>query len=137
MNVLVALSLVCLFIAVVFAVLYLRERQHRLRLVVELARVSDDISKSLIRDDLTGLLSRSGFDAALDKATRRVDTAGGAFCVLYVALDDFGLLNDAFGRLTGDRLLQSVSQRLAACSGMDAELSRVNSGEFAFSVGGT
>ena len=136
MNMLVVLATVSLFLAVLFLGLYVRERKHRLRLANELARASGEIAQGRVRDGLTGLLSRTGFEGVLDKATTRVDTAGGAFCLLYVAVDNFGLLNDAFGRVTADRLLQHVSQQLVQSGGLDAEICRVNSGEFAFTVGG-
>ena len=130
------LTLASLLVAGIFFWLYRRERSMRLSLAAELARASHQIATNQVRDELTGLLSRSGFDPVLDRAVWRVDAGGGAFCVLYLALDNFGLLNDAFGQNLGDRLLQSVSRRLAQCSEEQAEVCRVNSGEFVFIVNG-
>ncbi|HOE42158.1 MAG TPA: bifunctional diguanylate cyclase/phosphodiesterase [Rhodoferax sp.] len=94
------------------------------------------IATSQILDDLTGLLSRAGFNVALDKAVDQAEAIGGVFCVVYVALDNFGLLNDAFGQVSGDSLLRHVSRRLTVCAGPKAEVCRITSGEFALIVVG-
>jgi len=131
------LLLVSVFLTLAVLLLYLRERQRRLALVSELATLSRQMDARLSHDDLTGLLSRSGFDVVLDKAIAHVDAVGGTFCVLYVALDNFGLLNDAFGQISGDSLLRNVSKRLAQCIGPQARVCRISAGEFALIVPGT
>ncbi|MDD5333445.1 MAG: bifunctional diguanylate cyclase/phosphodiesterase [Rhodoferax sp.] len=130
------LAAACLVLAVCVLWLYWRERRRNLRLSLELKRVSHQMSTQSERDELTGLLTRSGFDAVLDTQVQKVDSAGGAFCVLYVALDNFGLLNDAFGQGVGDRLLKDVAQRLVQCTGPKAEACRIAAGEFALIVNG-
>ena len=104
MNASIGVIAASLLLAAIMLGLYLRERQRRLQLVTELEQISTQMSGQLERDKLTDLLTRSGFDVVLDKAVQKVDSSGGAFCVLYVALDNFGLLNDAFGQAIGDRL---------------------------------
>ena len=136
MDAWVALSLISLLGAGAFLGLYLRERRIRKGLSAEFEKMSEQMSTRLVHDDLTGLLSRAGFEAVLDKAAHAVDTEGGTFCVMYLALDNFGFLNDAYGRASGDRLLQSVSQRLTRCTADQGEVCRINSGEFAFSISG-
>ena len=71
-----------------------------------------------------------------DKAVDQAEAIGGVFCVVYVALDNFGLLNDAFGQVSGDSLLRHVSRRLTVCAGPKAEVCRITSGEFALIVVG-
>ncbi len=124
-----------LILAALMLGLYWRELRRNQKLSVALDRVSKQMSSQLERDKLTGLLTRSGFDVVLDKQLRKVD-AGEAFCVLYVALDNFGVLNDAFGQSVGDRLLKEVAQRLAQCTGPTAEACRITAGEFAMVVNG-
>jgi diguanylate cyclase (GGDEF)-like protein len=99
-------------------------------------KVSKQLTVQLDRDKLTGLLTRSGFDAILDKGVQKVDGSGGAFCVLYVAIDNFDLLNDAFGHSIGDLLLKEVSQRLTAHTGARTEACRITAGEFSLIVNG-
>ena len=116
--------------------MYFRERRRRLVLSEELDRVSTQISVQLERDKLTGLLTRSAFDAVLDQRAQRVEASGGAFCVLYVALDNFALINDAFGQDIGDRMLKEVSQRLKNCVDPQDDASHLANGEFALIVSG-
>lgn len=116
--------------------MYFRERQRRLILSAEVNRVSMQMSAQLVRDNLTGLLTRSGFDAVLDKWVQKVDRGGGAFCVLYVSLDNFLMLNDAFGHDFGDGLLKDVSNRLAGFTGPETEVGSLAAGEFALVVNG-
>ncbi len=136
MNPLIGALAASLLLVAMLLGLYLRERQRRLHLVADLERVSTQMSGQLEHDKLTGLLTRSGFDIVLDKAARRVDADGGAFCVLYVALDNFGLLNDAFGQAIGDRLLKEVAKRLGQCAELGTEACRITAGEFALIVNG-
>jgi diguanylate cyclase (GGDEF)-like protein len=125
-----------LLLATVMAGLCFRERQRRLLLSAELDRMALQMSSQLIRDNSTGLLTRSGFDAVLDQWTQKVDRSGGALCVLYVALDNFLMLNDAFGHDFGDGLLKDVSSRLAVFTGAEAEVCSLSAGEFALVVNG-
>ena len=60
-----------------------------------------------LRDPLTGLLNRSGFDAAAHRAGH-----GGA--VLFVDLDHFKAINDQYGHAAGDAVLAVVASRLRA-----------------------
>jgi diguanylate cyclase (GGDEF)-like protein len=58
------------------------------------------------------------------------------FCVLYLASDNFGTLNDTFGHSVGDELLQSVSQRLGERVGTKTAICHISAGEFALIVNG-
>ena len=136
MNTWSALAIACLLVAVTALGLYWRERQHRLRLGAELDSLSKQLSTKTARDPQTGLLTRSGFDAVLARKALKVDRSGGAFGVLYVALDNFGLLNDAFGNETGDRMLQEVSRRLAQSDGPKTDACHIAVGEFALIIDG-
>jgi diguanylate cyclase (GGDEF)-like protein len=136
MNASIGVIAASLLLAAIMLGLYLRERQRRLQLVTELEQISTQMSGQLERDKLTDLLTRSGLDVVLDKAVQKVDSSGGAFCVLYVALDNFGLLNDAFGQAIGDRLLKEVAERLARYAEQSTEACRVTAGEFALIVNG-
>lgn len=117
--------------------MYFRERQRRLNLAAELDRISMKMSAPVVRDNSTGLLTRSGFDGVLDQWARKVDRGDqGAFCVLYVSLDNFLMLNDAFGHDFGEGLLKDVSSRLAVFTCADTEVCSLAAGEFALVVNG-
>lgn len=63
----------------------------------------------LMTDPLTGLYNRRCFTHNLEQMTQR---SGGA--LLLLDLDDFKAVNDRFGHLTGDQILQHVAKILQA-----------------------
>jgi diguanylate cyclase (GGDEF)-like protein len=72
----------------------------------------------------------------LDQTITQANAHGQSFCVLYVALDNFGLLNDAFGQNSGDSLLRHVAKRLTRCAQHEAKVCRLSAAEFAMIVPG-
>ena len=135
MNALVVTSVLLLVGVLLACTMYWRERQHRLQLTAELAAMVTIMDTHLNQDALTGLLSRAGFEAVLNQTTAQVNASGKSFCVLYVALDNFGTLNDAFGHLNGDSLLRHVAKRLTRCA-HEAKVCRLSAAEFAMIVPG-
>lgn len=87
-------------------------------------------------DALTGLPNRSWFTRRL---TQLIDQQQGDaqpsdaqnYAVLFIDLDRFKLINDSLGHLVGDLLLQSVSERLAACLQPPDAVARLGGDEFA------
>jgi diguanylate cyclase (GGDEF)-like protein len=115
---------------------YIRERKHRLELSRKFDSVLKQMSDNLEYDKLTGLLTRLGFSASIERAAHKVDSDGSSFCILYIGLDNFGLFNDAFGHHVGDLLLKEVSRRLTAVIGVNAKICRITAGEFALIASG-
>lgn len=70
------------------------------------ARRSAEAERLSLRDPLTGLLNRRGFDTAL---AARED---GACQVFVIDIDAFKTFNDAHGHVAGDLLLQHLAERL-------------------------
>lgn len=94
------------------------------------------------RDPLTGLVTRTEFEAALEDAAWQVDHHDALpVAVLHIGLDELRSINDAWGVQAGDALLVQVARRLgrlcAAAAG-DAKplLARVGGDEFALLVTG-
>ncbi len=65
-------------------------------------------------DPLTGLAKRTLFCERLGRLLARGNDGNGRFAVEVFDLDHLSVINDSYGRHTGDRLLQSVAQRLKA-----------------------
>ncbi|MBY6242037.1 bifunctional diguanylate cyclase/phosphodiesterase [Methylosinus sp. Sm6] len=64
-------------------------------------------------DPLTGLANRTLFRMRLSEGLERLGEAGGAgLGLLYLDLDGFKDVNDAFGHPIGDRLLVAIAERL-------------------------
>ncbi|WP_229069189.1 diguanylate cyclase domain-containing protein [Actinoplanes sp. DH11] len=76
-------------------------------------------------DPLTGLPNRRRMQDALDSSLRTAPVA-----VLFVDLDGFKPVNDAYGHEVGDELLRQVADRLSACVRSTDVLSRVGGDEF-------
>lgn len=115
------------------AALWWRERRRRGRLRGTLARARSEIDTLVTQDRLTGLLSRSDFDLALDEAVSRRDQGGSACAVLYVDLDNLRAINEGYGHASGDAVLREVATRLPLPGQVVA---RIANDEFAILVGG-
>jgi diguanylate cyclase (GGDEF)-like protein/PAS domain S-box-containing protein len=76
-------------------------------------------------DALTGLPNRRRMHDALGIALRSHPVA-----VLFVDLDGFKPVNDAYGHETGDELLRRVAERLSACTRAGDVLARIGGDEF-------
>lgn len=79
----------------------------------------DDLHKSrsalaqlASHDPLTGLANRRHFQERLEHAVATCRRNGQALAVLYIDLDNFKDINDGYGHACGDKVLQTVAQRL-------------------------
>ncbi len=79
-------------------------------------------------DGLTELANRHQVMAVLEELTGSHPTGG---AVLMIDLDDFKVVNDAFGHNAGDSLLRAVAERLAAATVPGEVLGRLGGDEFA------
>ncbi len=82
-------------------------------------------------DLLTGLANRGVFVAEVARAIESTRRGGRSFAVLYLDLDHFKDVNDTLGHSIGDRLLQSVAERLQANVRAIDTLARFGGDEFA------
>ena len=84
-------------------------------------------------DALTGLPNRSLFLDRLRQAiarARRMFLDKGNLAVLFIDLDRFKEVNDTYGHVKGDQLLQQVAARLRRCLRGSDTLSRIGGDEF-------
>ncbi|WP_441517880.1 diguanylate cyclase [Bradyrhizobium sp. 2TAF24] len=63
-------------------------------------------------DPLTGLANRAELVSALRKRLAKPDSHDDTFAVLYLDLDGFKTVNDTHGHAAGDRLLETVAERI-------------------------
>ncbi|TWF52030.1 putative bifunctional diguanylate cyclase/phosphodiesterase [Neorhizobium alkalisoli] len=84
-----------------------------------------------LTDRLSGLLNRAGFFAALDELVRLHQGRDAHVVLLYLDLDGFKEVNDAYGHGTGDKVIRGVSAGLRALVSENAVLARVGGDEFA------
>ena len=96
----------------------LRDATDRLTRTQELTRT----------DDLTGLCNRRGFVAMVDqrRALGSLDSCG----LLIIDCDAFKDVNDRYGHIAGDRVLQSVAHILRSITGSVEVAARLGGDEF-------
>jgi diguanylate cyclase (GGDEF)-like protein/PAS domain S-box-containing protein len=80
--------------------------------VTERKKGEEQVAFHAYHDDLTGLPSRAMFQEFAELAVERAARNERSVAVLYLDIDDFRLANDSLGRQNGDRLLQTVADRL-------------------------
>jgi len=102
-------------------------------------RLLDQLGHQADHDVLTGLLNRSAFATKLDEALSTLATAAtphpphrqvGPIAVLFLDLDRFKPVNDEYGHVAGDRVLQVVGQRIQAQLGPHGVGGRFGGDEF-------
>jgi diguanylate cyclase (GGDEF)-like protein len=106
----------------------------------ELARRSAQGARAALahratHDPLTGLPNRRAFAEHVEDAlTDRRGGALGHVAVLFVDVDDFKLVNDSLGHRAGDRLLETVADRLGAALRPQDVVARFGGDEFVILV---
>jgi diguanylate cyclase (GGDEF)-like protein len=82
------------------------------------------------RDPLTELRDRTFLLSRLDALLRGDRAADQRYAVLFIDLDDFKQVNDAYGHLVGDRVLREVARRLTSCVRAHDHVVRFGGDEF-------
>lgn len=77
-------------------------------------RATERVAHLAHHDSLTGLPNRVLFEQRLQASISRASRKHEQFAVLYIDLDDFKPINDRYGHDAGDRVLQSVANRILA-----------------------
>jgi diguanylate cyclase (GGDEF)-like protein len=99
-----------------------------LRLTLQWNRSHRALEFAATHDTLTGLANRTAFIGRLAEIAK---LAEGEAAVLFMDLDQFKPVNDQLGHLAGDRLLQTVADRLAATLRPGDLVARLGGDEFA------
>ena len=82
------------------------------------------------RDTLTGLANRSLLSDRLGQAIVYAARDAHPLWIAFIDLDRFKFVNDTLGHAAGDRLLQTMAQRLAAEGGDASTVARIGGDEF-------
>jgi diguanylate cyclase (GGDEF)-like protein/PAS domain S-box-containing protein len=82
-------------------------------------------------DPLTGLPNRTLFHDRVNQALQAQRESGGKAALLFLDLQRFGIVNDTYGRQTGDALLKLVAGRLESVLASRDYLARIGADTFA------
>ena len=100
--------------------------------ITQRKRNEDKMLNDALRDPLTGVLNRRGFEQEGASCIRRSSVGG----VLYLDLNQFKSINDRFGHQAGDALLKAFGHRLEFCLRPEDILGRLGGDEFAIVLPG-
>jgi len=84
-------------------------------------------------DALTGVFNRYGFNELMDRYFREHCRN---LALLILDIDYFKRINDEYGHMQGDLVLQNVARRIQCCAGSDASVCRWGGEEFAVLIPG-
>jgi diguanylate cyclase (GGDEF)-like protein/PAS domain S-box-containing protein len=98
--------------------------------ITERKEAADFINFQAYHDLLTRLPNRVLFKDRLSVTIFNAMRNDSQFAVMFLDLDRFKVVNDTLGHTLGDRLLQSVAQRLLDCMRSSDTLSRFGGDEF-------
>lgn len=90
----------------------------------------DRLRTMATRDDLTGLANRNLLAERLGEAIRNIDQNVGELALIYVDLDQFQNVNDAFGHEVGDQVIIMAARRLQSSARDGDTIARVGGDEF-------
>lgn len=92
------------------------------------------LAEAVRHDALTGVLSRAGFDEAIQRLQESAKATSERIGLVYLDLDGFKAINDNYGHDVGDAVLREVATLLAgAVRGTDS-VARLGGDEFAIVV---
>lgn len=113
--------------------LRLQEQTQELETTVEALRESEERLQYLtIKDDMTGLLNRRGWEECLQREESRANrNPEQLFAVAIIDIDGLKEINDTQGHYAGDRLLMNAAQAISESVRSIDHVARLGGDEFA------
>ena len=133
-NLVLVSSLAVLIIALLTSIFDARLDASTAALANSLTLANEELTKLALHDTLTGLPNRILLADRISQAMAKVAEQGGCFSLMFIDLDGFKPVNDAFGHHLGDRLLREVALRLREQLRSQDTLARIGGDEFVLLV---
>ncbi|NIE74775.1 EAL domain-containing protein [Pantoea sp. Ap-967] len=127
-------TLAVLAVALLTSVLDARLEARTAELAHSLTLANQELTQLALHDTLTGLPNRTLLSDRIDQAIGKVAEQGGCFALMFIDLDGFKPVNDAFGHHVGDLLLKAVAARLRGHLHSQDTLARIGGDEFVLLV---
>jgi diguanylate cyclase (GGDEF)-like protein len=133
-NLVLVTTLAVLSIALLTSILDARLEARTAELANSLTLANRELTQLALHDTLTGLPNRVLLADRIDQAMLMVQEQSGCFALMFIDLDGFKPVNDAFGHHMGDQLLREVSVRLREDLRSQDTLARIGGDEFVLLV---
>ena len=98
------------------------------RMAAALREQHEQLERQAFTDPLTGVPNRALFER---RARAALERGRGTVGVLMIDLDDFKLVNDGLGHLSGDLLIRLAAERISAAARPSDTVARLGGDEFA------
>lgn len=99
-------------------------------LASSLAEANRELAQLALQDNLTRLPNRILLEDRLDQAINKATRENTRFALMFMDLDGFKAVNDAFGHHIGDSLLVAVTERMTSSINGHYTLARLGGDEF-------
>jgi diguanylate cyclase (GGDEF)-like protein len=133
-NLVLVTTLAVLAIALLTSLLDARLEARTAVLADSLSLANQELTHLALHDTLTGLPNRTLLADRIQQAMQLVAEQGGCFALMFIDLDGFKPVNDAFGHHMGDQLLREVGLRLREDLRSQDTLARIGGDEFVLLV---
>ncbi|MFG0504330.1 putative bifunctional diguanylate cyclase/phosphodiesterase [Pseudomonas putida] len=127
-------TLAVLAVALLTSVLDARLEARTAELARSLTLANQELIQLALHDTLTDLPNRTLLADRIEQAIAKVAEQGGCFALMFIDLDGFKPVNDAFGHHIGDLLLKAVAARLRGHLHSQDTLARIGGDEFVLLV---
>ena len=133
-NLVLVTTLAVLAIALLTSLLDARLEARTAVLADSLSLANQELTHLALHDTLTGLPNRTLLADRIQQSMQTVKEQGGCFALMFIDLDGFKPVNDAFGHHMGDQLLREVGLRLREDLRSQDTLARIGGDEFVLLV---
>jgi diguanylate cyclase (GGDEF)-like protein len=106
------------------------EFQARVRLASEVGRLRRELSRTSVRDPLTGLFNRRWLVRRLEEEYARARRYRNSLALVFFDIDKLRAINDTFGETAGDSVILRVSEILKARVRKEDVLGRIGEESF-------
>jgi len=126
----IVVTLAVLAITLIVSVLDARMQARTSVLANSLEKANGELMQLALHDNLTRLPNRLLLEDRLSQALKMAQREQTRFAVMFMDLDGFKAVNDAYGHHLGDQLLVGVTDRLRGCIREQDTLARLGGDEF-------
>ncbi|TLX55864.1 hypothetical protein DN826_09955 [Stutzerimonas nosocomialis] len=130
----IVVTMAVLGITLVVSVLDARLQSRTSTLATSLEKANSELIQLALHDNLTKLPNRLLLEDRLSQALKAAQREQGAFALMFLDLDGFKAVNDAFGHHIGDQLLVQVAERIRSDIRAQDTLARLGGDEFVLLV---